>query len=458
MPPGVSRLYSAPSGAYPIHSAAPVIDPGTSSQSIAEIVVATTSGQISCREWAQSRLDRISRLEPEIGAWAHLDPELVLDRAGRLDGSSAHGPLHGITVGVKDIIDTHDLPTEFGSEIHHGNRPPRDAACVALTRRAGGIIVGKSVTTEFANVTPGKTRNPFDPERSPGGSSSGSAAAVAAGMVDIAIGTQTTGSTTRPASFCGVVGYRPSFGDLSTSGVMQVSGSVDTIGILGRCVADVAVYRDVLLGVAPRSLPAVSPPKIGFARTSRWRDIHQTTRSLLENLADDMVSDSATVEEVLWPSSLDELDEAHRWITGFEMTRNLSWEIDNHWDALSEGLREGRLRDGARCSEDLYLDMRARAADARLELDGLFADSDVILAPAAVGEATPLDDPVPHPWIYRPWTMLHLPVVTLPILKGPNGLPIGVQLIGRHGEDRFLLAVANWLEKAFGYPSSYVTG
>jgi Asp-tRNA(Asn)/Glu-tRNA(Gln) amidotransferase A subunit family amidase len=435
-----------------------VIDPGTNLQSIHEIAGATTSGQISCHERAEASLDKISRLEPEIGAWAHLDPELVLDQAHRLDQSSPQGPLHGVTVGVKDIIDTHDMPTEFGSEIHRGNRPPRDAACVALTRRAGGIIVGKSVTTEFANVTRGKTRNPFDLKRSPGGSSSGSAAAVASGMVDIAIGTQTTGSTTRPASFCGVVGYRPTFGDLSTSGVMQVSASVDTLGILGRCVDDIAVFRDVLMGVEPISLPFVEPPRVGFARTSRWLDIHPTTRSLLENLADGMVSASVAVEEVLWTTSLDELDEAHRWITGFEMTRNLSWEIDNHWNAMSEGLREGRLRDGAHCSEDLYSEMRARAADARLDLAGLFADSDVILAPAAIGEATPFDDPVPHPWIYRPWTLLHLPVVTLPILKGPNGLPVGVQLIGRHGEDRFLLAVANWLEKTFGYPSSYATG
>jgi len=434
-----------------------VIDPGTSLQSIHEIVDATNSGRISCHERAEASLARISRLEPDIGAWAHLDPEQVLDQADRLDESSAHGPLHGVTVGVKDIIDTHDMPTEFGSEIHRGNRPARDAACVALTRRSGGIIVGKSVTTEFANVTPGKTRNPFDPKRSPGGSSSGSAAAVASGMVDIAIGTQTTGSTTRPASFCGVVGYRPTFGDLSTSGVMQVSASVDTLGILGRCVEDIAVFRDVLMGVDPIPLPFVDSPRVGFARTNRWLDIHPTTRSLLENLADEMVSASATVEEGLWPSRLDDLDEAHRWITGFEMTRNLSWEIDNHWDALSEGLREGRLRDGTGCSEDLYFEMRARAADARLELAGLFADSDVILAPAATGEATSFDDPVPHPWIYRPWTLLHLPVITLPILRGPNGLPVGVQLIGRHGEDRFLLAVANWLEKTFSYPSSYAT-
>jgi Asp-tRNA(Asn)/Glu-tRNA(Gln) amidotransferase A subunit family amidase len=427
-------------------------------QSIAAIVAATTSGGISCREWAQSALDRISRLEPEIHAWAHLDPELLLAGAGRLDASSAHGPLHGITVGVKDIIDTHDLPTEFGSEIHRGHRPPRDAACVALTRRAGGIIAGKTVTTEFANVTPGRTTNPFDPKRSPGGSSSGSAAAVASGMVDIAIGTQTTGSTTRPASFCGVVGYRPTFGDLSTSGVMQVSGSVDTIGILGRCVEDVAVYRDVLLGVAPTPLPVVSPPRIGFARTDRWLEIDSTTRALIETLTGRLADNSTALGELPWSPSWEGLEEAHRWITGFEMTRNLAWEVDNHWDQLSVGLREGRLRDGESCTEEHYLEMRARAANARLGLPTVFADFDVIMAPAAVGEATSLDDPVPHPWLYRPWTLLHVPVVTLPILKGPNGLPIGVQLIGRHGDDRHLLAVANWLEQTFGYPTSYAIG
>ena len=296
--------------------------------SISEIVRATSSGDISCREHVASRLERTLALEPDVQAWAHLDPGQGLQRAESLDRSEQHGRLHGVTVGVKDIIDTHDMPTEFGSDIYRGHRPVRDAACVALTRRAGGVILGKTVTTEFANVTPGKTRNPFDSNRTPGGSSSGSAAAVAAGMVDIAIGTQTTGSTIRPASFCGVVGYRPTYGDLTTSGVMQVSGSVDTLGILARHVDDVALYRDILMGVSPKPLPPVQTPSLMLCRTEHWLDLAPSTRTLIEDAAERLASNSARVEEVASPASLGRLEKAHRWITSFEMTRNLTWEIE----------------------------------------------------------------------------------------------------------------------------------
>lgn len=435
-------------------------DPSTdvnaaSGPAISEIVAATTTSQLSCREHLDSRLQRCIALEGQIEAWAHLDPELASAQAEALDATREGGPMFGVTVGVKDVIDTFDMPTEFGSEIHRGHRPPRDAACVALTRRAGGVVMGKTVTTEFANVTPGKTRNPFDRNRTPGGSSSGSAAAVAAGMVDVAIGTQTTGSTIRPASFCGVVGYRPSFGDLPTSGVMQVSGSVDTLGILARRVDDVAMYRDVLMGVTPNALPMVSAPRVGLCRTDRWRDLSPATREGIDGVVGRLTSHGAIVEEVRAPVDFDALEEAHRWITGFEMSRNLSWEIDHHWDELSDGLRTGRLQDGAACSEQRYRDMRDRAARARQVMSHYFTDLDVILAPAAVGEATGIESPVPHPWVYQPWTMLHVPTVTLPLLKGPAGLPVGVQMIGRFADDRNLLAVALWIEQRLGYPSAY---
>jgi len=314
------------------------------------------------------------------------------------------------------------------------------------------------VTTEFANVTPGKTRNPFDSNRTPGGSSSGSAAAVAAGMVDIAIGTQTTGSTIRPASFCGVVGYRPTYGDLTTSGVMQVSGSVDTLGILARHVDDVALYRDVLMGVPPKPLPSVSTPRVGLCRTDHWLDVSPSTRNLLDDVADRLVAHSAVVEVVETPAGFGVLEEAHRWITAFEMSRNLSWEIDHHWESLSEGLREGRLRDGGACSEEHYHEMRLRAFLARHEMVEVFDGFDVLLTPAAAGEATSIDEPVPHPWAYQAWTVLHVPTVTLPVLKGPGGLPVGIQLVGRLGSDRQLLGVARWMEMRLGYPTSYGQG
>lgn len=420
-----------------------------------EIVAAITSGETSCREHVGTLLEQFELVESDVEAWAHLEPELALETAGRLDDVEEPGPLHGVTVGVKDIVDTHDMPTQFGSPIYEGHRPPRDAACVSLTRRAGGLVLGKTVTTEFANVTPNKTRNPYDAERSPGGSSSGSAAAVAAGMVDIAIGTQTTGSTIRPAAFCGVVGYRPTLGHLTTSGVMQVSASVDTLGILARHVEDVALYRDVLAGVPPTPLPRTPRPRIGFCRTVHWLEVHPDTRNLLEDVADRLAANSAAIDDAKPPADFEALEEAHRWITAFEMSRNLSWEVDNHWDSLSDGLRDGRIRDGGDCSEELYTEMQTRARTARHGLDDRFGDFDVLLTAAVVGEATPIDQVVPHPWLYRAWTLLHVPTVTLPILKGANGLPIGVQLIGRPGADRHLLSVASWIEETLGYPAGY---
>src|SRR6188474_222847 len=215
-----------------------------------ETVAAIGEGRTTCEAVVRACLDRIAARESEVHAWATLDASAALVSARAFDKGGKRGPFAGVPFGVKDIIDTFDMPTEWGTPIHKGRQPERDAACVALSRKAGGILLGKTVTTEFANLHPGPTRNPHDPTRTPGGSSSGSAAAVADFMVPIAIGTQTTGSTIRPASFCGVFGYRPTYGEHRMHGVMEASGSLDTLGILARSVADIALYRDVLLGIA----------------------------------------------------------------------------------------------------------------------------------------------------------------------------------------------------------------
>ena len=220
-----------------------------------EIAAAVASGKTTCEAVARACLERIEEREPQVLAWQYLNPEQVIAQARALDRSGARGPLAGVPFGIKDIIDTCDMPTEMGSPIYAGHRPRGDAACVALSRKAGGVLMGKTVTTEFANRYPGKTRNPFDPARTPGGSSSGSAAAVGDCMVPLAIGTQTTGSTIRPASFCGVFGYRPTWGDLRCVGVKEAAGSLDTLGLLARSVEDIALYRDVLLGSAPAAAP-----------------------------------------------------------------------------------------------------------------------------------------------------------------------------------------------------------
>src|SRR3954464_6679334 len=221
-----------------------------------EIIAAIGQGQTTSEAVVRACFDRIAAREPEVHAWAHLDPEAALAGARAFDKSSKRGPLAGVPFGVKDIIDTFNLPTEWGTPIHKGRRPERDAACGALSRQAGGIPLGKPVTTEFANVHPGPTRNPHDLTRTPAGSSSGSAAAVADLMVPTALGTQTTGSTIRPASFCGVFGYRPTYGEHRMHGVMEASGSLDTLGILARSAADIGLYRDVPLGLPPHPLPS----------------------------------------------------------------------------------------------------------------------------------------------------------------------------------------------------------
>jgi Asp-tRNA(Asn)/Glu-tRNA(Gln) amidotransferase A subunit family amidase len=411
-----------------------------------EIVAATVAGSTTCEAVARACLERIAAREPQVRAWTHLDPDRVIAQARALDRAPPRGPLHGVPFGVKDIIDTCDFPTEYGSPIYRGHRPVADAACVALSRKAGGVLMGKTVTTEFANITPGPTRNPLDLSRTPGGSSSGSGAAVADFMVPLAIGTQTTGSTTRPASFCGVFGYRPTYGDLRTAGVMEASGSFDTLGILARSIEDVALYRDVLLGVAPAAFPEEMPaPRIGFYRPYFEDWLEPVTQERMEWAARRLARAGAKVEEVTLPADFEGLEDAHRWISGFEMARNLAWELEHHRDAISEKFREGRLKDGLACSYERYCEMRQRVEHCRRLLAPVMARYDVLLAPAAAGEAPIGMHPIPHPYIYMIWTAMHVPSITLPAFEGSNGMPIGAQLIARWSDDRRLFAAARWV-------------
>ena len=411
-----------------------------------EIVAAIAAGKTTCEAVAHACLEHIAAREPQVQAWQYLNPDQVIAQARALDRSGKRGPLTGVPFGVKDIIDTCDMPTEYGTPIYRGHQPGNDAACVALSRKAGGVLMGKTVTTEFANVHPGKTRNPLDPARTPGGSSSGSGAAVGDYMVPLAIGTQTTGSTTRPASFCGVYGYRPTWGDLRVTRVMEASASLDTLGIFARSIEDVALYRDVLLGVTPELIPDNVPvPRIGFCRTHVWPRLEPTTQKLLENAAQRLARAGAKVEEVTLPKDFEGLEAAHRWISGFEFARNLTWEIENHWNEISETLRNGRLKDGLSCSYEHYTAMRELVEHCRHLLAPVFDDYDILLAASAAGEAPIGWDPAVHPWVYMIWTTMHVPSVTLPVFKGPHGLPIGAQLIAKRHDDRRLFAAARWV-------------
>jgi len=410
------------------------------------IVAAIANKQTTAEAVARACLERISKREPQVQAWQFLDPALVIRQAKALDAGASRGPLHGIPVAMKDIIDTADMPTEYGTPIHAGHRPHMDAACVALTRRAGGLIMGKTVTTEFANRHPGKTMHPQDARRTPGGSSSGSAAAVGDQMVPLALGTQTTGSTIRPAAYNGCFGYRPTWGDLRLSGVMEAAGSLDTLGIIARSVEDVALYRDVLTGTAPQPMSSspCNPPRVAVCRTQFWEETDAATKSAIDHCARTMSAAGAKVAELKLPAAFDPIDEIHQRISSFEFARNRAWELLHHEEKISETLRNNRLKHGLAYSFEQYREARAQAEQLRLLLDDVFKDYDVILTPSAASEAPIGLNATGSASFSSIWTAGHNPSMTLPLFKGANQLPIGVQLVTRRDTDRQLFEIARW--------------
>ena len=415
-----------------------------------DIVRTIRAGKATCEDVARACLARIEAREPDVQAWQYLNPDQVLAAARALDARGGGGPLYGAPFAVKDIIDTCDMPTEYGSPIYQGHQPASDAACVALSRRAGGLLLGKTVTTEFANVYPGKTRHPRDPNRTPGGSSSGSAAAVGDGMAPLAIGTQTTASTIRPASFNGIFGYRPTYGDLRCVGVKEAAGSLDTLGLLARSVEDISLYRDVLLRAAPTPLPpAPAALGIGFCPTHLWSRLEPSTAKLLEDAADHLGKAGALVEEVMLPSEFNDIIETHRAISSYEFARNFTYEIENHWDQISVPLREGRIATGLNTDIHAYTEARRAAEAKRRSLDAIMSSYDVLLTASAAGEAPLGLNSTGDASFCALWTTMHTPSISIPVFTGPNGLPVGAQLIGKRGEDRALLAAAQWVVEQF---------
>ncbi|MEO3475802.1 amidase [Roseomonas sp. CAU 1739] len=414
----------------------------------AETARRIAQGETTARAVVEACLEQVALREPAVLAFEHLDADGARRAADRLDasGRAASLPIAGACFGVKDIIDTADMPTGYGSPIHAGHRPSADAACVALSRKSGGIALGKTVTTEFANVHPGKTRNPHDPERTPGGSSSGSAAAVAARMLPLALGTQTTSSTIRPASFCGVVGFVPTYGTISVSGVRAAAGSLDRIGLFGRSVDDIALYADVVRGVAPGDAPSSQAfaPRIGFCGEFLADRMDPGTGEALARLARRVSTAGAVVSSVAVPQAFTQLTNEHRWISSFEFVRNLTYEIENHWDRISTTLREGRISHGLSCSPEQYAAAQRLATEARAHTDSLFGPHDVLIAASAAGEA-PKGSATGDFAFCALWTVLGLPAISLPLMTGPSGLPIGAQLLARRGDKGRLLAAAAWM-------------
>jgi Asp-tRNA(Asn)/Glu-tRNA(Gln) amidotransferase A subunit family amidase len=407
------------------------------------------AGRLRAEALVSAALERITARERVVGAWHHLDPDAILAAARRCDASAPSGPLHGVPIAVKDLIDTVDMPTGYGSSIYEGHRPAADAACVALARAAGAIVVGKTVTTEFACFTAGKTANPRNPAHTPGGSSSGSAAAVADGMVPLALGTQTAGSVIRPASFCGVVGFKPSFGVIPRAGVKPLADSLDTIGTMARNVADAAFFAGVLSGrpaLRDVAMPAAAP-RFGLYRTPMWEDAEPSTVAALGHARAALERAGARVAEIAIPPEHQGLTAAQDTVMGFELVRGLAYERLQHSAELSPRLAQ-LLDAGMAIGADVYDAALAETAAARAGLGGFFGSCDALLAPAAPGEAPEGLGYTGNPLFNRMWTLLGTPCVTLPSIWGANGLPTGIQLVGRIGDDARLMAAALFAERA----------
>ena len=396
-------------------------------------------------------LDRIEAREALVGAWQYLDRGQALDAARRRDGEPPRGPLHGIPIAVKDLIDTVAMPTAYGSPIYRGHRPAADASCVALAKAAGAIVLGKTVTTEFAAFTPGKTANPRNPAHTPGGSSSGSAAAVADGMVQLAFGTQTAGSVIRPAAYCGVVGYKPSFGLINRAGVKPLADSLDTVGVLARTVEDAAFFAGVLSErPALRHLAVPSEaPSFGLYRTPMWDEAEPATAAALSAARATLERHGASVMELAIAREHHELAAVQDTIMRFEAVRAFAYERIEHSAELSPRFAQ-MLDAGMAIGADEYDRALARAAQARAGLAAFFGSCDAVLVPAAPGEAPVGLGNTGDPIFNRMWTLLGVPCVTLPVRWADNGLPTGVQLVGRLGDDPRLMACAAFLEQALG--------
>jgi Asp-tRNA(Asn)/Glu-tRNA(Gln) amidotransferase A subunit family amidase len=379
----------------------------------------------------EASLAVIAEREPELRAWVRLADPIP---------APVDGPLAGMPIGIKDVIDTADLATECGSVLHRGRRPSEDAACVALLRRAGAVVVGKTVTTELASFAPGPTRNPHAPGHTPGGSSSGSAAAVAAGMVPAALGTQTAGSVIRPASFCGVVGYAATHGELPMRGVNPLAPGLDTLGVFARSVADAALVRSVLVGGGAR----VDVPRA--PRLALWLapDLEEPMRAALLAAADSLQSAGAELVRPGLGPAVAELTALHLTVMAYEIARTLAWEDDRR-EQLNDHL-VAHIDAGLAIGVDEIHAARARAEELRGVVDSLLDGCDAVLAAAACGPAPEGLASTGNPAQSRPWQVLGLPAVALPAGRSDAGLPLGVQLVGRRWTDDALLGFAGWAE------------
>ncbi len=420
-------------------------------------------GRVTSKELVEACLAQIEAREPAVQAWQYLDRAHALKQAEMADDAHragrSHGPLHGVPVGIKDVFDTRDMPTENGCALHTGRMARHDAAAVSLLREAGAVILGKTVTTELAYYAPGKTRNPHDPVRTPGGSSSGSAAAVAAGMVPLALGTQTNGSTIRPAAFCGIYGYKPTHGLVSRRNMLRLSRTLDHVGLFARTLEDLAILGEALMRyddededmrpAAPpplvRTLAEEPPaePKLAFVKTPIWDQAEAATKDAFAELLEAL---GAKAEPVELPDIFAEAWPAQKAIMEADMAHNLRREFEQGREKLSPVMQETIARGRAVTARD-YLAAQDLARALEAEIGEIMFAYDAILTPAAPGPA-PVGAATGSPAFSTLWTLTGVPALTLPLLADENGMPMGAQLVSRRGDDARLLRTARWLVSA----------
>jgi len=418
------------------------------SLSATAIATGVADGTFTAEAVTAACLDHIAAREEAVGAWEFLDPELALTQARGVDAAEVKGPLAGVPVGVKDIIDTHDMPTGMGSPIYDGHRPSADASCVAQMRAAGAVILGKTVTCEFAGLTPRKTTNPHDPTRTPGGSSSGSAAAVADEMIPLAFGTQTGGSVLRPSSYCGIIGYKPSFDTFSLTGIYPAAESLDTLGLHARSLDDIELASAALLRRPFVPIGELKkPPVVGLCKTPMWDQAQPETREAVEAAAAAMQAAGAMVRDFELPEEFEWLGELRGMINGWERADVMADEWARNRVALSEQM-QATIQGGLDTPYRDYVDAMHLMETCRVRTTQTFEGCDVLLTPAVDGEAPVGLAETGSPRFQALWTMLHTPSITLPTHKGSNGLPVGIQLVAPYRAERSLLGIARWVQEA----------
>ena len=417
--------------------------------SLVEAAKGIASGTFTSLDLVMACLERIHAREEQVGAWAWLDPEQALAQARVCDRRPATTPMHGVPVGIKDIIDTADMPTCYGSQIYNGHYPDKDAECIRLLRQAGAVIMGKTVTTEFAFYAPGKTANPHNPEHTPGGSSSGSAAAVADFHVPVALGTQTSGSIIRPAGFNGVFGCKPTYNSYSLNGIHPLAPELDTLGAFSRSPADLALLHGVLSEQETGVPDAERPDTVAVVRTPAWEDAEAETQESVLDFAGRLRQSGIDIIE---PDEklLNGLMEVQQAYLARGAASSLGHITDQHPDEVRPQTRD-LVVEGRRVGDSFNAGLQDALARGGRFLSGVFSRADLVITPGAPGEAPAGLHNTGNPMFNRIWTFLQTPCMNLPLMRGRRGLPIGIQLVCNRQEDKRLFAYSAYLQNLTGY-------